>query len=131
MKLYQNLGYIISLHPARWNESLAWFQKAIKINPDADTYMNIASLLLNLNRTSEAISSLEKILEYDIGPSYAAQTLHKIAYAYLKQEKESLAMQYCRRALSADENHVPAIVTLANNLQKRGGESNLKEARQL
>ena len=131
MKLYQNLGYIISLHPARWNESLMWFRRAIKINPDADTYMNMASLLLNLNQTSEAISCLEKILEYDINPSYTAQTLHKLAYAYLKQEKDELAMRYCRKALSADETYVPAIVTLANSLYKRGGESNLKEARQL
>ena len=129
LKLYQNLGYLLSLNSSRLNEALVWFKKAIKINPDADAYMNTASVLLKLNRTSEAIPYLEKTVEYN--SHHAAQALHTLAYAHTKQGEKELAVQYCRKALSVDENYVPAIITLANELQKTGEESNLKEARQL
>ncbi|HVX84121.1 MAG TPA: tetratricopeptide repeat protein [Phycisphaerae bacterium] len=108
----------------RWEEALAWYQKAMDADPQAaGAYNNAGAVLLKLGRVGEAVAAWEEVValaqksearEPEGSPRaaafrrFAAAAYNNLGEAYLQRGSLDLARENHQRALDSCPTFAPA-----------------------
>ncbi|MCX6631147.1 MAG: tetratricopeptide repeat protein, partial [Candidatus Solibacter sp.] len=107
------LYYMSYSAPARLDDAVIQFQKAIALTPDnGRAYNNLGVAFKNLERFADAKASFEKAIQFDVDPSYLSNlgSTLQLEGEYLK------AADIFRRALGLNPNNYVAAGNLASAL---------------
>ena len=114
---YNNLGVLLQkTRPA--DEAIAYYQKALQINPNyAEAYNNLGNALSQIGRTDEGITYLQKALE--INPNYA-EAHSNLGILLEKSGRIHEAIDHYRKALEIKPGIAEAYNNLGNSLSQIG-----------
>ena len=102
----------------KYDESIKWHTKAVKINPNyAEGYNNLGAALQRFGKLNEAISYLKKATE--LKPKFA-KAYNNIAIVLKDLGKLDQAIDNCKIAIKLDQNFFDAHKNFGNILCKLG-----------
>jgi len=99
----------------RFEESLKYFKKSLKLNPTADAYSNVGVVLNGLKRYEEAVESYTKALELDANNAAACSNLGNVLFELSRYDE---AIEYCKKAITLKPDFVEAYNNLGRALSK-------------
>ena len=102
----------------KYDESIKWHMKTVKINPNyAEGYNNLGAVLQKFGKLNEAISYFKKATE--LKPKFA-KAYNNIAVVLKDLEKLDQAIDNCKIAIKLDKNFFDGHKNLGNILCKLG-----------
>jgi tetratricopeptide (TPR) repeat protein len=112
-------NYATALHDeGRYEEALAHFNEALRINPDYfDARRNIGNLYLKQGKYNEAIANLSKLLQMG---KEQAKVHRSLGLAYGQLGEEGLAIQHYNQALRLDPEDLKVRLSLGRLLLAHG-----------
>jgi len=119
---YQFLG--------RYPEAERWFRRAIEQSSQQEApwegpYINLATMLLEQERSSEAVALLQEAVR--IAPS-SSEAHYRLGLAFEKEHQWKEAVAEMRKVVQLDPNHVQAWWALVRILRRAGDEPGAREA---
>ena len=117
-EILHNIMGAIHNREDKYDESIKWHTKAIKINPNyAEGYNNLGAALQKFGNLNEAIGNFKKATE--LKPKFA-KAYNNIAIIQKDLGKLDQAMDNCKIAIKLDENFFDGHKNLGNILSKLG-----------
>lgn len=108
------IGYGL-LYSQKYQESIKYFEEAIKIKPDYPTsHYNLAYAYLYVNEREKALESAKKALELYENPAPKGDAARIIAVCYSELEQPKKAMEFYRKSNEIDPNNYYTLKPLLN-----------------
>lgn len=116
VEAHYNLGLLLEKNPSNWEEAIACYQTALKLQPD---FWLADVALVNLLYTQGKLSA-EKQIEYAVANN-------DVGNYYLQADELELAIAHYRQAIALDANLAEAYYNLGCSLYKQS-EENIQES---